>query len=228
MKIFLKSSDKRPNRWLNPGTSQGGFSMMEVLITMLIVSVGLLGVSRLLARAHLAEMESYQRVQALILLTDIVDRLKINTASVSCFAFTTGTIATTTPEVGTPYIGATGPDSMVLPTSCVASVAAYNTQAIETITALDSLLKGAAETSAGGVQAGAMIGARGCISYNSSSELLDSLGLAISGTGEYTVTVAWQGLSDTFAPTIDCGNDLYGNESRRRVVSNTLRLANLN
>jgi type IV pilus assembly protein PilV len=226
MKIFLKSSHKRPNRWLNRGSGQGGFSMMEVLITMLIVSVGLLGVSRLLARAHLAEMESYQRVQALILLTDIVDRLKINSAAVSCFAFTTGTSESTTPPVGTPYIGAVGPDSMVLPTSCTASVSAYNTQAINTITALNTLLQGAAETSAG-VQAGAMIGARGCVSYDSDSELLDGLGLAISGTGEYTVTVAWQGLSDTFAPTIDCGNDLYGDEKRRRVVSNTLRLANL-
>ncbi|MBF0444371.1 MAG: type IV pilus modification protein PilV [Magnetococcales bacterium] len=226
MKSFFKSSDKRSNRWLNRRANQGGFSMMEVLITMLIVSVGLLGVSRLLARAHLAEMESYQRVQALILLTDIVDRLKINSVAVSCFAFTTGTTASTTPEVGTPYIGAVGPDSMALPTSCTASVAAYNTQAIDTINALDSLLKGAAESS-GGVQAGAMIGARGCISYDSSSELLDGLGVAISGTGEYTVTVAWQGLSDTFAPTLNCGNDLYGDEKRRRVVSNTLRLANL-
>ncbi|MBF0379915.1 MAG: type IV pilus modification protein PilV [Magnetococcales bacterium] len=219
MKFFSKSGNKKPKQLLNSAVKQGGFSMMEVLITMLIVSIGLLGVSRLLVRAQLAEMESYQRVQALIILNDIVDRIKINSEAVSCFAFTI-------PPTGTPYIGETGPNSLALPTSCTASVSAYNTQAITTITALDNLLKGAAETK-GGNRAGAMIGARGCISYDSSSELLDGLGVAISGTGEYTVAVAWQGLSETFSPTVDCANDLYGTESKRRVVSTTIRLAKL-
>jgi type IV pilus assembly protein PilV len=200
-------------------SEQGGFSLLEVLITMLIVSIGLLGVARLLARAHISEMESYQRVQALILLSDIVERLQINRLTASCFAFTTDT------TTGIPYIGAAGDDLLGTPT-CTASVSAYNTQAVTTITALDSQLKGSAETK-DSANAGAMIGSRACISYDSGSELLNSLGVAISGTGEYTVSVAWQGLSETFASTTNCANDLYGSELQRRVVSTTLRLASL-
>ncbi|MBF0357980.1 MAG: type IV pilus modification protein PilV [Magnetococcales bacterium] len=200
-------------------SGQGGFSLLEVLITLLIVSIGLLGVARLLARAHVSEMESYQRVQALILLSDIVERLQINRLTASCFAFTTDM------TTGTPYIGADGDDLLGTPT-CTASVSAYNTQAVNTITTLDSLLKGSAETK-DSANAGAMIGARACISYNSGSELLNSLGVAISGTGEYTVSIAWQGLSETFASTTNCANGLYGSELQRRVVSTTLRLASL-
>jgi len=72
-----------------------------------------------------------------------------------------------------------------------------------------------------------MIGARGCISYDSAAELPDDEGVPIAGTGIFTVAVAWQGTSETFAPTVACANNLYGTELRRRVVSETLRLANL-
>ena len=65
---------------------------------------------------------------------------------------------------------------------------------------------------------GAMVGARGCISYAAGTEMENPPGTPISGTGVYTVAVAWQGTNDTFAPTVGCGNGLYGSETRRRVV----------
>lgn len=191
-----------------------GFSLIEVLIAMLITLIGLLGVAALQARAQQAEMESYQRAQALIIMSDIVDRININRATTSCFAITTNTTN------GTPFIGAAGTGHMGTP-SCAASTSAYNTQADEALTALDSLLKGNAETLSGS-SVGAMIGARACISYDETTELGGT-----AGTGLYTVTVSWQAMGDLAAPVANCGNGLYGAETKRRAVSTSFRVANL-
>ena len=59
-------------------SSQAGYLMIEVLITMFILAVGLLGVVGLQARAQQAETDSYQRTQALVLLRDIAARINAN------------------------------------------------------------------------------------------------------------------------------------------------------
>ena len=57
---------------------QSGATMMEVLVSILIVVIGLLGLAGLQARINLSEMESFQRAQALVLLQDMVDRISAN------------------------------------------------------------------------------------------------------------------------------------------------------
>lgn len=57
---------------------QRGFSLIEVLITLLIVGVSLLGLAGLQARALTAEAESYSRGQALMLLNDMMQRIEAN------------------------------------------------------------------------------------------------------------------------------------------------------
>ncbi|MBF0435560.1 MAG: type IV pilus modification protein PilV [Magnetococcales bacterium] len=196
-----------------------GFSLLEVLITMLIVSIGLLGLAALMARVHASELESYQRSQALILLSDISERLNVNRTTLSCFHFTTNLTS------GTPFIGTTG-SGWALPTGCAASTSAYNTRADATLSALNSQLQGLSETKSGS-GTGGMIGARACISYDATTQLTDSTGASIDGSGAYTVTISWQGMTDTTAPTAVCANGLYGSESKRRAVSKTVRFANL-
>jgi type IV pilus assembly protein PilV len=195
--------------------AQSGFSLLEVLITMLIILIGLFGIAALQGKAQVAELDSYQRAQALILLSDIVDRINVNRETATCFNITADTAN------GTPFIGASGTGHLGTPV-CSASSAAYNTQAINTINSLDSLLQGAAET-LGGSSIGAMIGARACISYDASTELPGK-----PSTGLYTVAVSWQSMADLTTPTANCANGLYGAETKRRTVSTTLRLADLN
>lgn len=195
---------------------QAGFSLIEVLITMVIILVALLGIVALQAQAHIAELEAHERAQALIFLSDISDRMVANHETASCFAITTNTTA------GTPFIGATGSGHLTSPT-CTVSTAAYNTQAVDTINDLDSELQGANETLSDGTKAGAMIGARACISYDSSTEVSGQ-----PGTGVYTIIVTWQGMSKIAAPlNQDCAVGLYGDPAQRRAVSTTLRLAKL-
>jgi type IV pilus assembly protein PilV len=190
--------------------------MIEALVSLVIIMFGLLGLAGLQTRMQQAEFESYQRSQALILLYDMIDRINTNRATVPCFVVTTDLVA------GANYLGA----GAAAPTPCGYSTTENNAIADIAIAEWDNLLKGSAETK-GVNQVGAMIGARGCISYNSATELPDAAGAPIAGTGIFTVAVAWQGTSETIAPTVACANNLYGTELRRRVVSETLRLANL-
>src|SRR3954466_175350 len=59
-------------------TRHAGFTLIEVLVALVVLLLGLLGVVGLQAKAHHAELESYQRAQALVLLEDISDRLNTN------------------------------------------------------------------------------------------------------------------------------------------------------
>jgi type IV pilus assembly protein PilV len=193
--------------------AHSGFSMIEVLVALMIVVLGLLGLAGMQVRMQQAEFESYQRAQALVLMQDMVDRIQLSRVTASCFRYTTTV-------VGTPYLGA----SASYTPACAVSSANDNTQAVNSMTDWSNLLAGAAETK-GGTSVGAMVGARGCVNYNAASELLDPTAAAIPGTGIYTVAVAWQGTTDTIAPTVNCANGLFGAEARRRVVSTQFRLA---
>ena len=199
-------------------SSGSGFTLLEVLVSLVIIALGLLGLAGLQIRMQQAHFESYQRSQALVLLYDMVERIQSSRETASCFAFTTNLTN------GTPYVGS----GVNAPTGCAMSTSANNTMADNTIAEWDALLDGSAETS-GGASVGAMVGARGCVSYGgSSTEVLSAVGAAIPGTGVYTVSVAWQSSADSSSPTINCANGLYGSEAKRRVVSTTFRLATLN
>jgi type IV pilus assembly protein PilV len=191
-----------------------GFSLIEVLVAMVIIMVALMGIASLQARATIAELEAQQRAMALILLSDIVDRVLANKNTKSCFAFTDDTIN------GTPYIGVAGDDDAVL-TGCAASTSAYNNLANAALNDIDGLLEGSAETAAG-TNVGGVIGARACISYDLTTELTGK-----PGTGLFTAVVSWQGMADLLVPAAKCANDQYGSLAKRRAVSQSFRMADL-
>ena len=63
-----------------------GFVMIEVMVTIVLLSIGLLGIAALQARTTIAQMESYQRTQALILAQDMADRIAANTTNAARYA----------------------------------------------------------------------------------------------------------------------------------------------
>lgn len=182
--------------------------MLEVLISIMIATFGLLGLVGIQAVSHTAQLESYQRAQALILLNDIVERINANRASAGCYAITTL-------GAGTPYVGSTSGGGHLGTPNCSSGFLNSQTRLLANsgLAEWDAALQGAAEAIAG-AQVGAMAGARGCVSFD-----------PVANT--YTVAVAWQGMTDTFAPVVNCANALYGPETRRRVVWTTLRIATL-
>ena len=186
---------------------QSGFSLVEILVTLVIVLIGLLGLAGVQMRAHQAELESYQRAQALVLVNDMVDRLNANRKDHRCYAYTTDSGGTT---LGEGHVNAA---------TCVKSIGTANTKARADadLQAWNLLLQGAGET-IGATSVGAMIGARGCLTEDAATP------------NTYKVAVAWQGVAATGAPDVSatCGQGQYGNENLRREVSVTVRIATLN
>jgi type IV pilus assembly protein PilV len=57
---------------------QNGSSLLEVLITLLIISFGLLGIAGILINSLKNNQSAYSRTQASILANDIIDRMRAN------------------------------------------------------------------------------------------------------------------------------------------------------
>ena len=122
---------------------QAGFTMIEVLITIAILLLGLLGLAGLQAQISIAELEALQRAQALVIVQDMVDRMAANKAELRV---SPGSYVANDIGVGglTDCTGMTG----------------YKLDLCE----FNNILFGAAEKDlSSGTQVGAMIGARGCI-----------------------------------------------------------------
>lgn len=115
-----------------------GFSLIEVLVTIAILMIGLLGLAALQANATVAELEAYQRSQALVLVQDMADRIAANKSNADAYK--------------RDDIGLTVIPSCAALTGAALDLCEWNNK-----------LVGAAEVTAGGGRVGAMIGARGCI-----------------------------------------------------------------
>lgn len=131
----------------SPISIQRGATMIEVLVTMVILVFGLLGLAGLQARLQVSEMESYQRAQALILLEDMANRIATNRSAAAGYV-------TASP------LGA----GVTCPT---------DTSTVQKVDAKEwcEALQGAAETT-GVSKVGAMIGARGCVESVIANEYL--------------------------------------------------------
>lgn len=57
---------------------QSGFTLLEVLIAILVLSIGLLGLAGLMASSIRNNHSAYQRTQAIWLAYDMIDRMRVN------------------------------------------------------------------------------------------------------------------------------------------------------
>jgi len=174
-----------------------GFTLLEVLIAVVVFAFGILGLARMQMKTSLASTEAMQRSQVIQLVQDMVDRINSNRRNAAAYIQANELVAT----------------GAVQDCTEVAAGAARD------VCEWTNLLRGmtAAE---GGTQLGSVLGARGCI-----RRLADAAGTAIDRS--YVVAVAWQGLVPTAAPANSCGQGQFDDESKRRVYSFTLRIANL-
>lgn len=129
------------HRQYSSSERQHGVLLIEVLITMIIVVLGLLGLAGLQVQLQKNEIESYQRSQALLLLNDMANRIATNRNSAA--SYVTGSGSPTGTEVTCPTSTTTVVDSDKREW-CLA-------------------LQGAAETTGANTKAGAMVGGRGCV-----------------------------------------------------------------
>jgi len=192
MRLTRLTQKHRPLRPRRAAPAQRGGTLIEVLISILIASFGLMALAGLQTTMNSALLESYQRTQALTLLQDMVQRMETNQGDAGSYV--------TTDALGTS-------DSLTTPCNT-------GTRAARDQCEWSSLLKGASETS-GSTQVGAMIGGRGCIEQLQAPDA----SAGVCQPGIYRVTVAWQGMNATTAPSQSCGNGQYTDETLRKAVS---------
>ncbi len=72
-------------------TKQQGFSLVEVLIALIIMSVGMLGIAGLYVQSMQAGRTSMLRHHAVTLAGDIADRIRANPTAGAAYAAATGT-----------------------------------------------------------------------------------------------------------------------------------------
>ena len=184
---------------------QAGTSLVEVMVTLAILSFSLLGIAALQSKIGTAEMESYQRAQALVALNQMTERLSSNTANAAAYV-TAAPLGTGDAE----------------PADCIG---AGLTGAALDLCEWSNTLKGSAETSGGGASVGAMMSGRGCI-----TGVPPNPALGVCTAGVYTVAVVWQGMAASAVPpasaaVLACGTGLYGpDDTTRRLVSATVTI----
>ena len=71
-------------------TAQCGVSLIEVMVSLIIVSIGLLGAAALQATALRNNQGSYERTQTSILTQGIFDAMRANLAAVNANSYNTG------------------------------------------------------------------------------------------------------------------------------------------
>ncbi|MDO8958819.1 MAG: hypothetical protein Q7U85_03690, partial [Rhodocyclaceae bacterium] len=191
------SGEVEMNRRVCRPEYQRGTTMIEALVTIVIMALGLLGLAGLQARLQVVEIESYQRAQALLLLNDMSSRLSTNRRNAASYV-----------------TGNTWGAGMTCPAATSGS-AQHTKDLIEWCNAL----QGASETKGGGA-VGAMVGGRGCVQDLGAGQYLVTIawqGLAPVSAPPVGVNCG-NGLYDGGA----CTGDLC-----RRVVTTVVQIAPL-
>lgn len=179
--------------------AQGGVTLVEVLVTLVILAIGLLGLVALHARVQVLQAESYQRAQALMLLKDMSGRIANNRNNAA--AYVTGADA----PVG---VGMTCPTSVA--TRQAADMAEWC-----------NALQGASEA-IGTNRVGAMVGGRGCVEDLTNGQYLVTVAWqGLAPISEPPDTVAC-GAGDFETVGSICEGDVC-----RRTVTTIVRIADL-
>lgn len=171
-----------------------GLTLIEVLISVFVFAVALLGLAALQITARKTAFESNQRSLAAAIAQDVVERMRLNTQALAHY--------TATLDVNTTF-------SDSLDCTTPAGLAACDRQDFQR-----SLL-GATEATGTGANTSKVGGL--------ANPTLCVTGSNVGGSGQYTVTIVWRG-REPFLPEAGsenasdtCGNGQYGahNEYRR-------------
>ena len=194
-----------------------GISLIEVLVSLVILSLGVLAVVALQLVAKRNNADAGQRTIAAQLAYDVIERMRANANQASLSAYLTGSS-----PVGRVSRGASEPTN-----ACTSASPCTLAQTVtHDLWEWEQTLDGASETVAGsggvaGSNTGGLVSPTGCI-----EQTTDDGG----GDGVYTITITWRGsvaIPDSNAGSAACGRagqpsnstQLYGasDEFRRSV-----------
>ncbi|MEJ8810211.1 prepilin-type N-terminal cleavage/methylation domain-containing protein [Variovorax ureilyticus] len=206
-------------------TGERGFTLIEVLVTIVIMLLGILGVIGMQARSTVVEFESYQRGEALSLVREMQGRLTDSRTIIS--GYLDPAVSSTVGSQGASvYVGSgTSAKDFSASSACVPGAGVPLAEAKYEMCQWGQTLQGAASLE-GSSKVGAMIGARGCL-----IRVVPAEGNALA---DIYVTVVWQGRSKGAEPDPDspagqnnCAGDVNFGNGLRRGVSVRVLVPNL-
>ncbi len=177
-----------------------GFSLIEVLISLLVISVGLLSIASLQLLSKRSNYDAAQRTSAAHLADDLLSRLRSNPSALIDYL--------PAQPLGNASLDAPATICTEGVVCTAAELAAYDLWQWEQ--ELDGM-----QTTVDGGAAGGLMSPIACVT-----------GPAFGGNGNYSVAIAWRGLTEATNPfTADCGegsgNYGDGDEYRRVLVVRT-------
>lgn len=152
---------------------QQGFSFIEVLMAVFVMSVGLLGVGALQVTSKRSNLEAVQRATAVELANDIVERIRANGSELA--SYTNG------------GVGFTLTGSTLTATTCTTSCSPEQL-ALYDLYEFERALAGSAEKS-GTSNVGGLAAPTACLSGPNGT------------SGLYTIAIAWRGMTKLSNPT---------------------------
>ena len=172
------------------GRSQRGVGMIEVLVTFVIVSVGMLAIVGMQITGKQANYDAVQRTAASHLAMDMMERMRLNPTGLAGYASNT--------VLGGNTIGAANPTCAAVGSSCTPTQLAA-----ADLDDWEQLLDGFAEwvdadaddaVDAGERATGGLVNPRACIT-----------GPAGGGTGQYQIFIVWRGSQEQATPALGAG-----------------------
>ncbi len=179
---------------------QTGFSLLEIMVAVFVLSIGLLGVSGLQHTSKRSNYEAVQRATATMLAEDIVERIRSNVAQMTVY---------TNAGAGRTLTGTT-----TAATNCATAVCTTVTLATYDMYEFEQALIGATEVS-GTTNTGGLASPTVCLT-----------GPALA-PGTVVVAIAWRGMTSIADPTINaCGSatGLYDDGANLNVFRRVLVL----
>lgn len=181
-------------------TIASGSALLEVVITIFILAIGLLGIAGMQSRIHVMEYESFQRAQAIVIMNDLVDRISNNRAEAEIDLYVSKAV------------------DWLVPGNIANDCAAQATLAERDLCEVGNVLKGAANktSEAATTGNGTMDQGRICVSrfVETNNKTFDRCQVGVQ------VHVAWRGKGPTVVPVSNCGQ-VSGDptDNFRRVIS---------
>lgn len=170
-----------------PRTAQRGMSLIEVLITVVVLAVGLLGIAALQLMSKKSNFEAVQRTTATLLANGMIERMRNNPSKLVLYAGDSTTPAAAL-DFNSPLTAPT--------TDCSASGAVCSPDELveHDLYQWQQLVLGAAEKADGtGANTGGLTNPIACISTTVGAAAADR-------SGEYSVAIAWRGTADLSDP----------------------------
>lgn len=120
-RLNLRNAISRGPRAFSQGHHNNGFTLIEVLVTVVVVSIGLLGLAGLQINGLRANMSSEARSKATLLASDIVERMRANTLGVAAGAYNVATLNAASCAAAPTACGNTGSADIGTAVTCTAN-----------------------------------------------------------------------------------------------------------